>query len=184
MRALTFAPFAIIFLMTSMLSNVPGGNRPRRAEADVRPPDADRLVQRIPAGAREIRIGAAIEQQVGDLPVGIRRRHDQRALAVGQGIVDIGAGIEQRGTASSAPARTANSSGVKPVGGAARKVLPDSDVRPASLAACWCARSCRRRLRPTPVPPRRCHAAAAHISAVCPRDASLALTLAPPAISA
>ena len=52
MRALTIgAACAIIFLITSMLSSVAGRDRPRRAEADVRPADAHGLVQRVPARA-------------------------------------------------------------------------------------------------------------------------------------
>ena len=57
----------------------PGRHRPGRPEADVRPARAHRLVQRVPSGSGQIRIGALVEQEIGQLPVRVGRRHDQRA---------------------------------------------------------------------------------------------------------
>ena len=52
-------------------------------------------MKRVPPGAGEVRIGAPIEQSVHELPVGIRRRHDENALAVRQCVVDVGACVQQ-----------------------------------------------------------------------------------------
>ena len=81
-----------------------GRDRPRLAEADVHAPRAYRLVQRVPARAGEVRVGPAVEQVVGHRPVRVRDGDDQDALAVRQGGVHVGAGLEQRADRFEVPA--------------------------------------------------------------------------------
>ncbi len=79
-----------------MLSTRTRRNRPRCAEADVRTADPDGLMQRRPARARQVRIGAAVEQQARQLPVRVSDSHHERARAVGQRVVDVRARVEER----------------------------------------------------------------------------------------
>ena len=105
----SFMPFLVMRALTldaprdQLLDDIDAVERAGRHRAgrvaEVRPAAVNRLVQRIPSRAREVRIGAAVEQQVGQLPVGVGGGDDQRAFAVRQRVVDVGARIEQRSRA-------------------------------------------------------------------------------------
>jgi len=119
-----------------MLSSVPVGIGPGVPKSDIGPTLTDRLVQRVPAGGRQVRIGAMLQEKVRQLPVRIRGSHDERTLPVRQRIVDVGARLEERTNRIDTPARTANRIGVNPVGDGLEKVLPDSDIRPPDFGDC------------------------------------------------
>ena len=54
-------------------------------------------MQRGVAGIVLVGIGTAIEQQIGQVPMGVDQGQFQRALARGEGRANVGAGVEQRG---------------------------------------------------------------------------------------
>ena len=53
-------------------------------------------MQGVPAGLGLRDIGAAVEKIGRQLPVGVGCRHDERALSVRHGVVDVRPDIEQR----------------------------------------------------------------------------------------
>ena len=70
-------------------------DRRRKTEAGVHPAGPEQLVDGVPAGAGQVRVGTPVEQVVGQLPVGVGHGHHQRALTVRQRVVDVGARLEQ-----------------------------------------------------------------------------------------
>ena len=77
-----------------MLSSASRRHRPWRV-AEIGPAAVNGLVQRVPAGAGQVRIGALVEQEARHFPVRVGGRHDERALAIGQQVVDVRSRLEQ-----------------------------------------------------------------------------------------
>ena len=71
-----------------------GRLRPWR-RPEVRPTALDRLVQGVPSCPCEIRVRAAIEEEIRELPVRVGRRHNQRALAVRGFVVHVRARVKE-----------------------------------------------------------------------------------------
>ena len=95
-RAFTFAPCATSFLTSSRLSIAPGQHGAGHvaagsSAAGSRPSDAAALHP----CASAFGSAPSIDQERGQLVVGVHDRQQQRAGAVGQRLVDVGAGVEQ-----------------------------------------------------------------------------------------